>query len=1121
MPEIIVFPIVFNYLRSSFFYTMKKFSFAFLILLSASKLFSQTPNDTATVPYWINMMQDYSINYYSTVSAFNKYYENRTVVPHTGFKTFKRWEEFWRTRVDEQGNFPAPDALWNAYFNYFGKGQGHTTFSANGNWIPLGPVTLPGNSTGQPNGNGRINAIAFHPTDSNKLWIGTPQGGLWETADGGNTWTSSSDNLPSLGVSSILINPSNPNIMYIGSGDRDGGDSQGLGVLKSTDGGNTWVQINNGLGFYTVGMMVMNPLNSNIIIAATSNGIYKTINAGATWVKKSTNSNNYKDIKYHPTDTNIVYVVENSIFYRSTDAGNTFTTISGGAISNLPTGSRAVIGISHAAPDFVYIILANGVYKGTYLSKDKGQTFINRSTTPNIFDYSSNGSGTATQAWYDMTVAVDTGNIGTLYVGGVNIFRSTDSGATWTCYGHWTGSGAAPIHADQHQLRIDTKTNRLYCGNDGGVYYRRPGASTFTNITGGLNISQIYRIGQSAQAPGIVIAGWQDNGTGFYRESLGINKWKTTLGGDGMECIIDPTDSNYMYGALYYGNINRTASGGTLGTTVANTGSFGINEQGAWITPYALHIKNPNTMFVGYKNIWRGIGVKNTPVWKKITAGFTDNVVAMEQCESDTSRMYYSRSGKFFRTDSLYLDNPTFRDISAKTPNPSSTVNWIETHPNKPFTVYIIQNNAIYRSNDTGNSWINITGTLPGANKNCLLIDKQATDGLYLGTDIGVFYKDSTMALWQPYKTNLPANSRITELEMYYDYANTSSCRLSAGTYGRGLWQSDVYLTNSAPQANFLADSFACTGKTFDLLDLSTGNPDYWQWTISPSSFTFVNGTNANSQNPQIIFNAINNYTIKLFARRKGWGYSTYEKTNFVHAGSSSINATASANTICDGSPVTLTATGTLTFEWYDGNTLIGNNGVISILPSSTKTYKVVGRNGIVCADSASVTVSVNPRPVISISPLFPKIAQGQTVTLNASGANTYSWSPSTGLSASTGANVNASPTTTTTYTVNGTDANNCTSSQTVTVMLAAAGISRGSNQQKIFFQPNPAHNEVNISLLLNSTVKLYDMTGKLVFQKDLPAGVSLIIVEQLPKGVYTAEVISGDEKFYSKLVLR
>src|SRR5690606_31659233 len=129
--------------------------------------------------------------------------------------------------------------------------------SQNGAWIEIGPIAKPDNGTGQPNGNGRLNTICFHPTLANTMWVGAPAGGLWKTTDGGLTWSSNTDELATLGVSSILIDPTNANVMYIGTGDRDAGDAPGLGVYKSTNGGTTWTQTNSGMGNRTVGAMVM------------------------------------------------------------------------------------------------------------------------------------------------------------------------------------------------------------------------------------------------------------------------------------------------------------------------------------------------------------------------------------------------------------------------------------------------------------------------------------------------------------------------------------------------------------------------------------------------------------------------------------------------------------------------------------------------------------------------------------------------------------------------------------------------------------------------------------------------------------------------------------------------
>ncbi|MBK7028311.1 MAG: hypothetical protein IPH45_03480 [Bacteroidales bacterium] len=194
---------------------------------------------------------------------------------------------------------------------------------------------------------GRINAIAFHPTDVNTIYIGAPSGGIWKTTDGGASWVNLANNLPKLGVSSILVHPADPNIIYIGTGDRDASDAPGIGVFKTVDGGTTWVQINNTMGNKVVGDMLMHPSDPNTILAATNGGIYKTTNGGATWTLKS-GAYNFKDIQFKPGDPSVVYgvrITTPSRFYRSTNTGDTWTQITSG----LPTtdiGSRMVIGTS-------------------------------------------------------------------------------------------------------------------------------------------------------------------------------------------------------------------------------------------------------------------------------------------------------------------------------------------------------------------------------------------------------------------------------------------------------------------------------------------------------------------------------------------------------------------------------------------------------------------------------------------------------------------------------------------------------------------------------------------------------------------------------------------------------
>ena len=182
-----------------------------------------------------------------------------------------------KTRVDEFGN--KPDLSRNVHI-YNELMQLPQNKKGNGNWEILGPINLPNPESGQPNGMGRINAIAFHPFSQNTIYIGAPSGGFWRSTDNGATWETTTDRLSTLGVSAIAVNPVDPNIIYIGTGDRDAGDAPGLGVYKSFDGGTTWIQKTEGMGEITVNMMLVHPNYTDVLIAATENGIYKSVDGG-------------------------------------------------------------------------------------------------------------------------------------------------------------------------------------------------------------------------------------------------------------------------------------------------------------------------------------------------------------------------------------------------------------------------------------------------------------------------------------------------------------------------------------------------------------------------------------------------------------------------------------------------------------------------------------------------------------------------------------------------------------------------------------------------------------------------------------------------------------------------
>ena len=752
-------------------------------------------NDTADYPYWIEMMQDRDANFYETQRAFNLYWSNREIVRGSGWKPFKRWEHFMKTRVDEFGN--KPDLSRNVHI-YNELMQLPQNKKGNGNWEILGPINLPNPESGQPNGMGRINAIAFHPFSQNTIYIGAPSGGFWRSTDNGATWETTTDRLSTLGVSAIAVNPVDPNIIYIGTGDRDAGDAPGLGVYKSFDGGTTWIQKTEGMGEITVNMMLVHPNYTDVLIAATENGIYKSVDGGESWVLKSSGTS--KSIVFNTNNADIVYAIKSSSFYRSTDNGETWIKVSNG----LSSWSRAVVAVTPANSDYVYVMATTATeFKGLYLSTNGGESFTLQSTTPNIMGWQSNGSDGGGQAWYDLCISADPIDPKIIYTGGVNIWKSKDSGKTWKINAHWVGSGAPPVHADHHDMAFNPLNNRLYTGNDGGLYYTDNGGTSWINISSGISISQIYKIGQSATKRNWVLCGNQDNGTSYFKD----NVWSVILGGDGMECLFDHTTEKYKYGELYYGSIYRSVSGGSF-TQVAGNGYGAMNEDGAWVTPYILNQGNAKVMYVGMKNIWRTTNVQaSSVVWSKITSGIanTSNFVVLESSPVNPDILYAAREDKsLYRTLDVTATSPTWTKLSNF---PSSLVTDIVAHPTDENIVYATASNySVYKSADKGTTWTKINQNLPQVNFTSIAFDKTSNEGLYVGTDIGVFYKDATMPEWVYFSNGLPATTEISELEIYYDASNPENNAIRASTYGRGLWGSSLYkeAVTQADNARFL-----------------------------------------------------------------------------------------------------------------------------------------------------------------------------------------------------------------------------------------------------------------------------------------------------------------------------
>lgn len=838
-----------------------------IMLFSIVTLFAQEPKQEA----WVQMMLNPNSNFYDVQAAFYSYWKDKTIERGKGYKQFKRYEEFMIPRVYPSGYLPN-EIINEELSKLVNQKTQNKSAAMAGNWTALGPTTVPVNGLGYPSaGIGRVNCIRFDPQNVNNIWIGTPGGGLWKSTNGGTSWTSNTDAFSTLGVSDIAIHPTNSNIMYIATGDADGADTYSIGVLKSIDGGITWSTT--GLTYQTSGQnriarLLINPSNPDILIAFTNGGIYRTITAGTSWLQIMTG--NFFDGEFKPGDPNVVYAGSYSgsgtgKVYYSTNGGQSFTQSTGLPASNI---LRTSIAVTAANSSIVYVLASNSTdygYNALYKSTNSGVSYTQVNNSPNLLGWEADGTDLGGQGWYDLALAVSPLDANLIYVGGVNLWKSTNGGTTFTNTGHWYGANGAPfIHADQHILEFQPSSSVIFSGNDGGIRKSTNAGGTWTDLSNGLQITQFYRISSAATDANIVYAGAQDNGTNRYISGA----WRAVLGGDGMQCLVEPTNSNNVYAGIQYGDIRRSTNAGLSFTSVKPAGS----PDGAWITPYVLHPTTPSTIFIAYDRIYKSTnsGSSFTMLTANLPAGELHEILKISI--SNPEVMYAGKGNRLYKTIN---GGTSWTSIVSGLPTSTAYLKDIaisNTDANKIWAVFsgYSSANKVFYSSNGGTSWTNISSGLPNIPINCIEYENNSNDAIYIGTDVGVYYKNNSVA-WMSFMTNLP-NVKVQDLEIHY-----TSSKIRAATYGRGLWESPLYTFVAAPVANFNASQTSIfEGATINFTDASTNTPSSWNW-------TFTGGTPSSStlQNPNVVYNTAGVYAVKLKVNNSA-GADSLTKTSYI-----------------------------------------------------------------------------------------------------------------------------------------------------------------------------------------------------------------------------------------------
>lgn len=839
-------------------------TFLFTTVVSTSLLFSQ-----AFLP---SLNQTDSVNFYSIVKDFDTYWEGKKPGKGEGYKPFKRWEHFWSPRVYPTGKFPAANVLYKEQqaYNLLYKGREQQLGSA---WEELGPRVVPTNKLEyNSSGAGRINCIEVDPTNKNILWAGSAAGGLWTSKDAGKNWSSNTDLLPTLGVTDIAIHPTNPSIMYIATGDGFGGHTNSLGVMKSIDKGLTWqttgltADVENGL---RINRLLIDPINPNILIAATSNGVYRTENSGQDWFLSK--SGWYIDAEFKPTDPNTVYLGEFSwngraAIHVSNDNGKNFQRISTG----LPQSNslRIELAVSNAEPDLVIAVIARAndrSFLGFYVSYDAGITWELQSSTPNILTGSVTGANGSGQSQYNLSLAIANEYPLAVFVGGVNLWKSNDLGVSWSINAHWTGAGGANfVHADHHNLEFVPNSNILYDNNDGGISFSTNLGVSWTDVSSGLGVTQFYRIGVTEQNPNLIIGGTQDNGTHIYRNGV----WTHNYGGDGMDCAIDPVNQNVMYASVYYAKFFRSDNGGN--TFFEVTGGL---PTGAWVAPLEIDPVNPATIYIGNRQVYKSTNRGND--WTNLSGTSFSNefVEFISVSKSDNDVIYAASTRKLLMT---LNGGSTWLNRTNGLPNLSITS--IKADFNDPTIAYATfsgyaENVKVYKTENAGSTWTNFSTGLPNVPCNTIVLEENSDMGImFVGTDLGVFFRTKNSSSWLPYNNGLP-NVVINDLEIIQ---NSTPKYLVAGTFGRGIWRSPLEVSGK-PVSQFSSSSTnVCAGNSITLSEQAGNTPTLWKWLLPGSSNTIVT-----TQSATVSYPASGTYDVTLITTNS-FGSDTLTKKNYI-----------------------------------------------------------------------------------------------------------------------------------------------------------------------------------------------------------------------------------------------
>lgn len=746
-------------------------------------------------------------------------------IPQSG--AARQLETWWWARA-----YPDPtyinDKWWDAWehekvLRASQKNYGAAARVVGGNWSTIGP-----NHSAGPGG--RMLSIAINPVKTSTLFAGSASGGIWKSYNSGGSWTYVPTDLPLLGVSSIIINPSDTNVIYAGTGEvyrTVNGNmgysvwkcrgTYGIGVIKSTDGGVTWSQVLNKSmsDLFGVQKLKFHPSNSNTIYACATDGLYRSTDGGANWTNIAPGKTYVSDVVINTGDDKEILIAVGNMtdagkgVYRTTNGNSTsptWTKVSTG----LPTSFGGFGRFGYLSGETVYVTQSDlSATRELYRSTNFGESWSSLS----------NSAFTDIQYWFTNAIAVRPGEVGTVILGGVNLYRWT--AGTGTSGSRTTIGGS--VHSDFHDIQYDPSNNStFYVACDGGIYKTTNNGSNFTKCNNGLGATQFYAsFGVSTQTPNLFLGGLQDNGA--WRYNNGVWTEMTWMGGDGTTCAIKPGDDATMIASRDARGLYRSTNGGSTGGNVARYWGFNADSRTGFVAPLTFCPSNPNRVYCatdvlhvsnssGAKDTWSGEAYgggtpptspnnyieqrHKTAIALAVSYQDQNKIYAstspFAQYDNDNHNVYYNPPPNLLKTT-----NGSTPFTSIKNNLPDRFVMDIAISPTNDDSVMVVLGgfgtSHVWVTGNGGSTWTDVGAGLPDVPFNAIVFDPDNTNIVYVGSDMGVYVSPNRGGTWLSFSNGMNDVTQIFDLQI------TADKKLLAATHGKGAWLSELADFGSLP----------------------------------------------------------------------------------------------------------------------------------------------------------------------------------------------------------------------------------------------------------------------------------------------------------------------------------